>query len=112
MVNRTRIHFNRELLRLHEDVLGLGALARASVVRATQALINRPNAVQGNGRSGSEKMLASSPTLASNSPGSTPRRSRTSGIRSGPPIRRWPSGTIGRLRTGALRASMATSGKR
>ena len=40
MVNRTRIHFNRELLRLHEDVLGLGALARTAVVRATQALMH------------------------------------------------------------------------
>jgi phosphate transport system protein len=38
MVSSTRIHFNRELLRLQEDVLQLGALARASVVRAVQAL--------------------------------------------------------------------------
>jgi phosphate transport system protein len=40
MVNGTRIHFNRELLRLQEDVLKLGFLARASVASATQALIN------------------------------------------------------------------------
>jgi phosphate transport system protein len=39
MINGTRIHFNRELLRLQEDVLQLGALARAAVGRATQALI-------------------------------------------------------------------------
>jgi phosphate transport system protein len=39
MVTSTRIHFNHELLLLQEDVLQLGALARASVARATQALI-------------------------------------------------------------------------
>ena len=39
MVNSTRIHFNHELLRLQEDVLRLGALARTAVARATQALL-------------------------------------------------------------------------
>jgi phosphate transport system protein len=40
MVTSTRVHFNRELLRLQQDVLQLGALARVSVARATQALIH------------------------------------------------------------------------
>jgi phosphate transport system protein len=39
MINGIRIHFNLELLRLQEDVLQLGFLARASVASATQALI-------------------------------------------------------------------------
>jgi phosphate transport system protein len=40
MSNGTRIHFSRELMRLQEDVLQLGFLARGSVASATQALMN------------------------------------------------------------------------
>jgi phosphate transport system protein len=36
----SRVHFNQELLRLHEDVLQLGALARTAVVRAMRALMH------------------------------------------------------------------------
>jgi phosphate transport system protein len=36
----SRVHFNQELLRLQEDVLQLGALARTAVVRAMRALMN------------------------------------------------------------------------
>jgi hypothetical protein len=38
MVTSTRIRFNHELLRLQENVLHLGAMARLAVARVTQAL--------------------------------------------------------------------------
>jgi hypothetical protein len=38
MVNGTRNHFDRELLRLRDDVLQLAVLARSSVARPTHPL--------------------------------------------------------------------------